>query len=47
MLVPCMPDRRNGIQNQDEIRKLYSFGPALRQTQRNDIAQNEIRMKMI
>jgi len=40
VLVPRMPDHRNGIRKQDEmIREGYGFGPLLRQTQRNDVAR--------
>ena len=42
-----MPDHRNGTPTQDEvIRKGYGFGPLLRQTQRNNVARNEMKMKM-
>ena len=44
ILVPSMPDQRNGIRKQDEmIRQGQGFSPLLRQTLRNDEARNEMK----
>ena len=47
ILIPCMPDQKNGIQNENEaIRRGCGFGPSLCRTQRNEAGRNETRMNI-
>ena len=47
ILIPCMPDQKNGIQNENEtIRRGRDFGPSLCQTQRNEAGRNETRLNI-